>query len=142
DTDYGLGSQKQRVYDLALWHAAQLALDKGYPAFRVENASRDVHVALQEPPPAPPYLPAPLRTASGPPCRWDCDRPLGYWGDPYSNPVDAQWYPRSHSSGRVTATLTVRMLPAPANGALDSRPTAERLQAAYASATFPAGPPD
>ena len=142
DTDYGLGSQKQRVYDLALWRAAQLAIEKGYPAFRVENASRDVKVALQAPLPGPPYLSAPLRTTSGPPCRWDCDRPIGYWGDPYFNPIYDQWYTRSHSSGRVSATLTVKMLSAPVDGALDAAPTAARLQAAYASATFPAGPPD
>jgi len=134
--DYGLGGEKQRVADLALWRAAQLALEQGYPAFQVESESRDVNVTVVEPPAAPPYVSAPLRTTSGPPCRWDCDRPIGYWGDPYFNPVYDEWYRRGHSSGRVTAKLTVKLLAGGVAGAQDAAKTAERLRAAYAAATF------
>lgn len=34
------GSDYQRAYDLALWRAAQVAIDRGYPTFEV--VSRDV----------------------------------------------------------------------------------------------------
>jgi hypothetical protein len=137
EQDYGLDGEKQRVATLALWRAAQLALEQGYPAFRVESESRDADVHVEDPPAPPPYVSAPLRTTmSGTPCRWDCDRPIGYWGDPYFNPVYDEWYRRGHSSGRVTAKLTVKLLPAAVDGAQDAAQTAERLRAAYASATF------
>ena len=110
--DYGLDGEKQRVAALARWRAAELALAQGYPAFQVESETRDADVHVEDPPAPPPYVSAPLRTTmSGTPCRWDCDRPIGYWGDPYFNPVYDEWYRRGHSSGRVTAKLTVRMLP-------------------------------
>ncbi len=136
EKDYGLDGEKQRVAALALWRAAQLALEQGYPAFRVESETRDVNVTVVDPPAPPPYVLAPLRTTSGPPCRWDCDRPIGYWGDPYFNPVYDNWYRRGHSSGRASARLTVRMLASAAGGAEDAAQTAERLRAAYGSATF------
>lgn len=135
--DYGLGGEKERVAALARWRAAELALAQGYPAFRVESETRDADVHVEEPPPPPPYVPAAMRTTmSGTPCRWDCDRPIGYWGDPYFNPVYDEWYRRGHSSGRVTATLTVRMLKSGVAGAEDAGQTAERLRAVYGAATF------
>jgi hypothetical protein len=136
EDDYGLIGERQRTYDLALWRAAQLAQEKGYPALTVETESRDVAVDIVDPPGAPPYVSAPLRTMSGPPCRWDCGRPIGYWGDPYFNPVYDEWYRRGHSSGRVSARLTVKMLPAVVAGAEDAAQTDARLRAAYAGATF------
>jgi len=134
--DYGLGGQKQRAYSLALWRAAQLAIEKGYPAFRVENESRDVNVTLTPPAAPPPYLTTPLRTALGPPCRWDCGNPIGYWDDSYFNPRYDEWYIRSRASGRVVATLTVRLLPTMADGAQDAAATEKQLRATYAAATF------
>ncbi|HZF34598.1 MAG TPA: hypothetical protein VE914_12420 [Candidatus Angelobacter sp.] len=134
---YGLDGEKQRVAALALWRAAQLALEQGYPAFQVESETSDVNVQVEDPPAPPPYVSAPLRTTmSGTPCRWDCDRPIGYWGDPYFSPVYDNWYRRGHSSGRVTAKLTVRMLRSATAGAEDAAQTAERLRSAYGSATF------
>ncbi len=136
DQDYGLVGERQRTRDLALWRAAQLALEQGYPALQVQSESADVDVTVVDPPPGPPYVSAPLRTVSGPPCRWDCGRPIGYWGDPYFNPIYDDWYRRAHSSGRVTASLTVKLLPGPVAGAQDAAATAERLRKAYASAAF------
>ena len=133
---YGLDGEKHRVAALARWRAAQLAQEKGYAAFRVENETADVDVTVVDPPAPPPYVSAPLRTTSGPPCRWDCDRPIGYWGDPYFNPVYDEWYRRGHSSGRVTARLTVTLLPSVVAGTEDAAQTAERLRAAYSAATF------
>jgi hypothetical protein len=134
--DYGLDGEKKRVATLARWRAAQLALERGYAAFRVETETSDADVTVVNPPDPPPYVSAPLRTMSGPPCRWDCDRPIGYWGDPYFNPVYDEWYRRGHTSGRVTAQLTVRMLATATAGAEDAAQTAERLRAAYGAATF------
>src|SRR5262245_19478367 len=39
--DYGLDGEKKRVATLARWRAAQLALEKGYAAFRVESETSD-----------------------------------------------------------------------------------------------------
>ncbi|HTO85152.1 MAG TPA: hypothetical protein VMQ73_23235 [Methylomirabilota bacterium] len=136
DNDYGLAGQKQRAYSLALWRAAQLAVEKGYPAFRVEHESRDVNVIRTPPVAPPPYLTTPLRTSLGPPCRWDCGNPIGYWDDSYFNPRYDEWYIRSHASGRAVATLTVKMLPAMADGAQDAAETEKQLRATYATATF------
>ncbi len=136
DADYGLIGERQRTYDLALWRAAQLAQEKGYPALQVESESRDVEVDIVDPPGPPPYVSAPLRTMSGPPCRWDCGRPIGYWGDPYFNPAYDNWYRRAHSSGRVAATLTVKLLSQRTAGAQDAAATAERMRGTYQSATF------
>ena len=136
EQDYGLDGEKKRVAALARWRAAQLALEQGYPAFQVQSETSDADVTVVDPPGPPPYVLAPMRTMSGPPCRWDCDRPIGYWGDPYFNPVYDNWYRRGHSSGRVTAKLTVKMLPGVVAGAEDAAQTAERLRAAYAAATF------
>jgi hypothetical protein len=132
EEDYGLASERQRAYDLALWRAAQIALEKGYPAFQVQNETRDMDLQIAPPP----YLPAGLRTISGPPCRWNCERPIGYWGDPYFSPVYDDWYRRAHSSGRATATLTVKLLKQHADGAQDAAATAERLRGLYTSSTF------
>jgi hypothetical protein len=136
EQDYGLDGEKKRVAALARWRAAQLALEQGYPAFQVQSETSDADVTVVDPPGPPPYVLAPMRTMSGPPCRWDCDRPIGYWGDPYFNPVYDNWYRRGHSSGRVTAKLTVKMLPGAIAGAEDAAQTNERLRAAYAAATF------
>jgi hypothetical protein len=125
ERDYGLDGEKHRVAALARWRAAQVALEQGYPAFQVQNETSDADVTVVDPPGPPPYVLAPLRTMSGPPC-----------GDPYFNPVYDNWYRRGHSSGRVTANLTVKMLPAVVAGAEDATQTAERLRAAYGSATF------
>jgi hypothetical protein len=136
EQDYGIDGEKRRVAALALWRAAQLALEQGYPAFQVQSETSDADVTVVDPPGPPPYVLAPLRTISGPPCRWDCDRPIGYWGDPYFNPIYDEWYRRGHSSGRVTARLTVKLLPAATAGAEDAAQTDARLRAAYAAATF------
>jgi hypothetical protein len=136
DKDYGLGGEKQRAADLATWRAAQLALAQGYPSFQLQSESRDLDVSVEDPPFGPPYVTAALRTTSGSRCRWDCDRPIGYWGDPYFNHIYDEWYRRGHSSGRASAELTVKLLPGPAAGALDAAATAERLRRAYAAATF------
>jgi hypothetical protein len=134
--DYGLAPERQRARDLALLRAAELALERGYPAFRVESESRDLELDIVDPPGPPPFVTAAMRTMSGPPCRWNCDNPIGYWGDPYFNPAYDNWYRRAHSSGRAAATLTVTLLPHHAPGAEDAASTAARLRQVYAQSLF------
>ena len=124
DDAHGLAGEKQRVYDLALWRAAQLAQEKNYPAFQVQHESRDVDVTVRH---YPAYYPPPLFFG---PCRWDCGWSYGYWPYPY----DYGYYTKS--AGRITVGLTVKMLPKATADSFDTAATIERLRKAYASATF------
>src|SRR5262245_43620656 len=125
DDAHGLAGEKQRVYDLALWHAAQLAQEKKAPAFQVQHESRDVDVTVRRDPVY--YSPPPLFFG---PCRWDCDWPFGFWPYPYDYSY------RTRAAGRITANLTVKMLATATADSLDTAATIERLRKAYASATF------
>lgn len=125
DEAHGLAGEKQRVYDLALWRAAQLAQEKGFPAFAVQHESRDVDVTVRRDPVY--YPPPPLFFG---PCRWDCGWP-GYW--PYY-PYDYGY--RTRAAGRITVNLTVKMLAEATPESLDTGATIERLRNAYASASF------
>jgi hypothetical protein len=129
--DHALSGEKQRVYDLALWRAAQLALEKGYPDFQVQQESRDLDVTVPTAPLA--YAPAPLFIGG---CRWDCDWPFGFWPYSYYDPYYADQYSRARTIGRITVNLTVKMLSKPAEGAVDAAVTEARLRKAYASASF------
>src|SRR5262249_56275489 len=73
--DYGLDGEKKRVATLARWRAAQLALEKGYAAFRVESETSDADVTVVDPPDPPPSVSAPLPPPSGPPCPCASARP-------------------------------------------------------------------
>ena len=124
DTDeaHGLAGEKQRVYDFALWRAAQLAQEKGFPAFAVQHESRDVDVTVRR---DPVYYPPPLFFG---PCRWGgCGWP-GYW--PYY-PYDYGY--RTSAAGRITVNLTVKMLAEATPESLDTDATIERLSKAYAT---------
>jgi hypothetical protein len=132
DDAHGLAGEKQRVYDLALWRAAQLAQEKGFPAFQVQHESRDVDVTVRRDPVYPAYPLAPI--FFGHRCRWDCDWPFGFWpGYPYD-----YGYPsyRTQAAGRITVSLTVKMLANATADAQDTAATIERLRKAYGSATF------
>lgn len=127
DDAHGLAGEKQRVYDLALWRAAQLAQEKKFTAFQVQHESRDVDVTVRRDPVYPAY-PPPIFW--GHRCGWDCDWPFGYW--PY---YDYPTY-RTRSAGRITVDLTVKMLAEATADSLDTAATIERLRKAYGSATF------
>lgn len=124
DDAHGLAGEKQRVYELALWRAAQLAQEKNYPAFEVQHENRDVDVTVRH---DPVYYPPPLFFG---PCRWDCDWPFGYWPYPYDYGY------RTRAAGRIAVQLTVKMLPKATPDSFDTAATVERLRKAYASATF------
>jgi hypothetical protein len=125
DDAHGLAGEKQRVYDLALWRAAQLAQEKKFPAFLVQHESRDVDVTVRRDP----VYPYPQPFLWGHRC-WDCDWPFGYW--PYYG------YPtyRTSAAGRVVVNLTVKMLAEATADSLDTAATVERLRKAYGAATF------
>jgi hypothetical protein len=125
DDAHGLAGEKQRVYDLALWRAAQLAQEKGFPAFQVQHESRDVDVTVRRDPVY--YPPPPIFFG---PCRWDCGWPYGYWPYPYDYSY------RTRAAGRITVNLTVKMQAKATGDSLDTAATIERLHKAYASATF------
>lgn len=126
DDAHGLEGEKQRVYDLALWRAAQLAQEKGYPAFQIQQDNRDVDVTVQSDPIYPAY-PGPF--LFGRHC-WNCFWPYGYY--PYYGGATY----RTRASGRITVNLTVKMLSAATADALSTAATIERLRKAYGSATF------
>ena len=125
--EHGLAGEKQRVYDLALWRAAQIAQEKKFPAFLVQHESRDVDVTVRRDPIYPAY-PSPFLW--GHRC-WDCDWPFGYWPYYYGYPTY-----RTSAAGRVVVNLTVRMLAEATADSLDTAATVERLRKAYGSASF------
>ena len=124
DDAHGLAGEKQRVYDLALWRAAQLAQEQKFPAFLVQHESRDVDVTVRHDPVY--YPPPPLFFG---PCRWDCGWP-GYWPYPYDYTY------RTRAAGTITVNLTVKMLATATADSLDTAATIDHLRKAYASATF------
>jgi hypothetical protein len=126
---HGLAAEKQRVYELALWRASQLAKEKGYPAFLVQQESRDVDVTVQRDPVYPAY-PGPY--FFGGYCRWRCGWPYGYGYWPY----DYGYYYRTRAAGRISVDLTVKMLPARTPDSFDTAATEERLRKTHGSATF------
>jgi len=125
DDAHGLEGEKQRVYEMALWRAAQLAQEKNYPAFEVQHESRDVDVTVRHEPVY--YAPPPLFFGG---CHWDCDWPFGYWPYPYDYTY------RTSAAGQIIVKLTVKMLPQATATSFDTAATNERLRKAYASATF------
>jgi hypothetical protein len=131
DDSHGLAGEKLRVYDLALWRAAQLAVEHGYAAFRVQQESRDVDVTVRSEPIYPAYAPTPFLFARH--CHWPCFWPYGYWPSyPYYDGGQ-----RTRATGRVTVKLTVKMLPQSDDDAFDSKSTVDRLRKSYGSASFP-----
>src|SRR5215813_2858393 len=127
DDAHGLAGEKQRVYDLALWRAAQLAQERAFPAFLVQHESRDVDVSVRRDV-VYPASPPPLFFG---PCRWDCGWPYGYWPYGYGYPTY-----RTSAAGIITVNLTVKMLAKATGDSFDTGTTIERLRKAYASATF------
>ncbi len=122
--------EKQRARDLALWRAAQLAQQAGYPALRIQSDSRDADVTL----------------------RHDPDPFYDPWGHPYLFPGRGYrpYYPyygygpgvfhsayRTDASARVTSKLVVEFLRQPSDDSLDAAATVRDLSAKYAAATYP-----
>jgi len=132
---HGLESEKQRVYELALWRAAQLADSKGYPAFRVTQESRDVDVTVNRQRSVPPPYFGPF----GPwPYRHWAYRPYGYGYWPYGYDYDWPAYNRTTATGRITVKLTVELLAAAGEGSLETASTLDHLRKTHGSDGFTA----
>jgi len=129
DTDgNGLKAERQLVYELALWRAAQLARDTGHPAFKVEQESSDVDVTVQRDLIYPAYSPFFYP-------HYRRHHYYDYWPYGYYHNYAPSDY-RVRRSGRITVALTVTMLAAATDGAFDTAATEERLRNAHAAATF------
>jgi len=129
-------AQKQRAYDLALWRAAQIAVDRGYEHFVVVTSSSDADVEV----PDDRYDPAYAGFGYGYGHR---HYPFGY--DPYYYGYD-RFSPFAYAPPprykrdaqmRVTVTMTVREATAQEEGAMDAVATVARLSSRYANSTFP-----
>ena len=124
-----LAQQKRQAYELALWRAAQLAQKDGFPAFKIENQSNDADVVVRS---EPDYVPPPTPFSH-------------YYGPgPLYRPYPVYGYPYGYTSytaravATITAQLTVRMLGAMADGAIDAKATETQLASRYGKTTYPA----
>ena len=140
--DAELADQKNKAYELALWRAAQLAEKAGYPAFAIENESRDADVTVRTQPTfSQPYDPLWNYYDNGPPYQQS-----PFYGS-YPSQSGTGYYHQGTNSynayaasavATITAQLRVHLLKEAATGSLDSKATATQLAARYGSATYPA----
>jgi hypothetical protein len=116
-------SARDLAYDLALWRAAQIALEQNRPSFAVVSERRDVDHSTQinrRYPAYPYYHPFGFRHPGF----------GGYW----------PWYYDDYtvrSYGEATVTLTVDLEPDPGAQVIDAKETAARLEDEYAFKTWP-----
>jgi hypothetical protein len=128
-------AEKRRAYDLALWRAAQIAVERGYERIVIESTSSDTDVEIEEDPyyDYPGYWPG-----------WYGGYgyggwPHGYYGRyGYSPFAYAPPHYRRYAYLQVTVTLTVREADEADPDSLDAGATASRLAAQYANAVYPA----
>ena len=120
--DAETGAARDQSYDLALWRAAQIALEHNRPSFAVVSERRDVdHSTEVSRRYSPFYYPYGFRHP-------------GYWGGYWP------WYYDDYSVrsfGEATVTLTVDLEPDPGAKAIDAKETATRLEDEYAFKTWP-----
>lgn len=94
-TDPRLEAEREKVRDLALWRAAQLADEKGAPSFKLEHEEIDNEIERRS---EPVYRGFPRYWRP-----WWPYRPWWFYDDPYDYDV------RRRASGRVKATLTIAL---------------------------------
>jgi hypothetical protein len=113
---------RDQSYDLALWRAAQIALEHDRPSFAVVSERRDVdHSTEVSRHYSPFHYPYGFRHP-------------GYWGGYWP------WYYDDYSVrsfGEATVTLSIDLEPDPGAKALDAKETATRLEDEYAFKTWP-----
>lgn len=130
--DSRVAAERDKVHDLALWRAAQIADQRGMAAIKIENETRDTDVQVTQQ-----YVQR--LTPFG-------YRPYPYWGYPgyWHRPswfYDEDYYyqPVRRAYAQTTATLTVRLLKQhdPADKTqLSVKETLARLQAARSGAAY------
>jgi hypothetical protein len=129
DRDSRLERERQRAYDFALWHAAEMARAQGYAGLVVEQDRRDADVNVHTEPayrPWPGFYPYycypyryPYRYGYGP---WDYDP----WDYGY----------RRWATARVTVSLQVRFVKTPTEESLPVEGTLSRLASSYGTPTY------
>ena len=113
---------RSQAYDLALWRAAQIALEQKRPSFAVISERRDVDLSTQVD-----------RRYSGYPYYPFGFRQPGFWG--YAPYYFDDYSVRSY--GDATVTLTIDLEPAQGARSFDAKATADRLESQYAFKTWP-----
>ena len=115
-----------QAFDLALWHAAQIALAQGFTGFRVSNVRTNVD-SMVEPDYDPSYAPGwyPANRFGGP--------LMGrYWGGYVS--------PSPYIDTQTQIVMDMLLLRSLDTGDYDARQTIDRLSKTYPGATGPATP--
>jgi hypothetical protein len=130
-------AEKLRAYDLALWRAAQIAQERGYATFIVEESSRDADVEIDDGYYGNRYGYAWHNHFGNPYGRYPYGNP-GYYPYFAYHPYAFGHYERPQASMQVHVWLAIREAAPDEAGALDTAATAARLAAAYANATWPA----
>jgi hypothetical protein len=127
----------EKAHDLALWRAAQIANERGKPAFKIESEKRDSDVEVQR---RSYYRPSPFYDPF-----WDpYDDPFwpGY-RRPFFYGYGADW-PYTYeqvrtATARAVITLTVTLYPEydpKAEGVLSTADTLSKMQAARSGAVY------
>jgi hypothetical protein len=123
--------EKKRAYDLALWRAAQIAIDRGFERIVVDQSHSDAEVEVDEN----------LYPGYGTGAYGGYGYYGGGWPDPYAYRYSPFFYAppyyRSFAYMQVTVTLTVSEAAASNTKALDAQATAARLSTQYANSAFP-----
>lgn len=138
---YSSGQRRQEVaqevalaYDLALWRAAELALEAGYPALTVAERNNDSRVEVFGDPYYDPFV-YPGYPFLYPPY------PFFHYGPPFGHlrqPFYSSYY-QPYAELMVSVTITVAFGEDQGAGALHARTTLERLREQYPDAV--AAPP-
>jgi len=131
--------EKQRAFDLALWHAAEIALAGGFTRLSIGPAHRDADIQVKKL-----YTPA-APGVFGPGGmiypQWIYNPMVAYYGAPgigpywmYEDPFADQ--PEVAANGRITARLEVTFARTASPGSLDAAATAHRLAAEYGGSAY------
>jgi hypothetical protein len=131
--------EKQQAFDLALWHAAKIALAGGFTQLSIGPAHRNADVQVKKL-----YSPA-APGVFGPGGmiypQWIYNPMVAYYGAPgigpywiYEDPFADQ--PEVAANGRITARLEVTFARTASPGSLDAAATAHRLAAEYGASAY------
>ncbi|MEX2201527.1 MAG: hypothetical protein WD711_09050 [Dongiaceae bacterium] len=130
-------AEKRRAYELALWRAAQIAQERDYAVFIVEESSRDADVEIDEGGYYGNRYGYAWHNNFGNPYRRYPYRHPGYYPFAY-HPYAFGHYEQPRASMRVHVRLLIREAAPDEAGALDTAATIARLASAYANTTWPA----
>lgn len=129
--DDDIEAEKKRAYDLALWRAAQIAIERGYARIVVDTSHSDAEVEVDEN----------LYPGYGSPWSGGYGYYGGGWPDPYGYRYSPFFYAppyyRSFAYMQVTVTLTVSESDASNKQALNTKATIARLSMQYADSVYP-----